>query len=39
MEFLDYLFYGLVILAASVLPVQAVYMMMEEGEEKENNNE
>ena len=38
MDVLDYVFYGLVILAASVLPVQAVYMMMED-EERSNDNE
>ena len=30
MEILDYIFYGVMILAAAILPIEAVYLMMEE---------
>ena len=33
MEIFDYVFYGVMILAAAILPIEAVSLMMEEDEE------
>ena len=38
MDVLDYVFYGVMILLAAALPIQAVYMMMED-DERSNDNE